>query len=376
MLGRKVVTVFVLCLAVLASGMPQSPGYDNQQPSLGLPFLQFTNGGIRFNFGGYHAEAGLGGLLGGSKTGGGLHASAGTPWGANAAAGLGGLLSGDSAGAQGGLYARANLGNGGPAAGAGLGGVLDGSGRSVAPARGGLYAGATTGAQVVHPPENGIRKTNEATDIIEKPVKSRTNIQIITRSEKKPEKLQQAPSDSAYTLKEVDQSADKVIRNIETVKAAPIASAGVFGALAIEPAPQAPVLAQVEKVKTIGGLGAIEPAPLAPPLQSQINEIVEVVPPQPVRVVYPKWVWRKRLLGHRKQIIHNTSVEVQDPSNLNTQKVSRRQAQDVPRDAYASGTNVVPVEYANKNDGVFDDVFNIPISTLNAVNQLLNRNAG
>lgn len=64
-----------------------------------LPLIQFTNGGIRFNFAGYHAQAGLGGLLGGSKAGGGLHASAGTPWGANAAAGLGGLLGGDNANA-------------------------------------------------------------------------------------------------------------------------------------------------------------------------------------------------------------------------------------------------------------------------------------
>jgi len=47
------------------------------------------------NFGGYHAEAGLGGLLRG--TGGGLHASAGTPWGAHAGAGLGGQL-GDNLG--------------------------------------------------------------------------------------------------------------------------------------------------------------------------------------------------------------------------------------------------------------------------------------
>lgn len=60
-----------------------------------LPFLQFTNGGIRLNFGGYHAEAGLGGLLRGAGTGGGLHASVGTPWGAHAGAGLGGRVNGD-----------------------------------------------------------------------------------------------------------------------------------------------------------------------------------------------------------------------------------------------------------------------------------------
>lgn len=58
------------------------------------PFLQFTNGGIRVNFGGYHAEAGLGGFLRGM--GGGLHASAGTPWGAHAGAGLGGQLGGET----------------------------------------------------------------------------------------------------------------------------------------------------------------------------------------------------------------------------------------------------------------------------------------
>jgi len=47
------------------------------------------------NFGGYHAEAGLGGLLRGAGTGGGLHASVGTPWGGHAGAGLGGRLNGE-----------------------------------------------------------------------------------------------------------------------------------------------------------------------------------------------------------------------------------------------------------------------------------------
>lgn len=149
---------------------------DNNKRFPQPPLIQFTNGGIRFNFAGYHAAAGLGGLLTGSNTGGGLHASVGTPWGGHAAAGLGGTLNGDNANAGqyrlyifwlkadtfprprgnkinlyfanrrtgGGLYARAGLGNGRHEAAAGLGGLLDGSGRS-APVRGGLYAGATTG---------------------------------------------------------------------------------------------------------------------------------------------------------------------------------------------------------------------------------------
>lgn len=46
-------------------------------------------------FGGYHASAGLGGLLSGDLTRGGLHAEAGTPYGQAAGAGLGRLLGSD-----------------------------------------------------------------------------------------------------------------------------------------------------------------------------------------------------------------------------------------------------------------------------------------
>lgn len=57
-------------------------------------FLTFEDGKIGVNFGGYHAEAGLGGLLTGNAAHGGLSASAGTPYGQAAAAGLGGSLDG------------------------------------------------------------------------------------------------------------------------------------------------------------------------------------------------------------------------------------------------------------------------------------------
>lgn len=45
----------------------------------------------------------------------------------------------------GGLYARAGLGHGRPEAATGIGGKLDGSGRSLNPISGGMYAGATPG---------------------------------------------------------------------------------------------------------------------------------------------------------------------------------------------------------------------------------------
>lgn len=52
--------------------------------------ITFKDGQIGVNFGGYHAEAGLGGLLTGNAAHGGLTASAGTPFGQTAQAGLGG----------------------------------------------------------------------------------------------------------------------------------------------------------------------------------------------------------------------------------------------------------------------------------------------
>ncbi|XP_005178358.1 uncharacterized protein LOC101899460 isoform X2 [Musca domestica] len=78
------------CLLHAAFGAPQ--------------LITFKDGKVGVNFFGYHAEAGLGGQNSGNGLAGGLHASAGTPWGQNAAAGLGGNVNGRAAG---GLYAGA-----------------------------------------------------------------------------------------------------------------------------------------------------------------------------------------------------------------------------------------------------------------------------
>lgn len=131
-------TLSLLLSATLATlAAPQ----EDEESSGPLPFLQFTKGGIRVNFGGYHAQAGLGGLLTGKRADGGLHVSAGTPTGAHASAGLGGSL---TDGPFGGLHARAGLGNGGPEAEAGLGGTLAGP-----RPRGEIYANSSPGAGFV-----------------------------------------------------------------------------------------------------------------------------------------------------------------------------------------------------------------------------------
>uniref|UniRef100_A0A6P4FDN2 Uncharacterized protein LOC108050818 isoform X2 n=1 Tax=Drosophila rhopaloa TaxID=1041015 RepID=A0A6P4FDN2_DRORH len=60
--------------------------------------ITLRDGKVGVNFAGYHADAGLGGLLTGNSAHGGLSASAGTPWGSRAAAGLGGNLDGRATG--------------------------------------------------------------------------------------------------------------------------------------------------------------------------------------------------------------------------------------------------------------------------------------
>ncbi|EDV36629.2 uncharacterized protein Dana_GF11851, isoform A [Drosophila ananassae] len=60
--------------------------------------ITLRDGKVGVNFAGYHADAGLGGLLTGNSAHGGLSASAGTPWGSRAAAGLGGNLDGRTSG--------------------------------------------------------------------------------------------------------------------------------------------------------------------------------------------------------------------------------------------------------------------------------------
>ncbi|XP_047990386.1 uncharacterized protein LOC125229556 isoform X2 [Leguminivora glycinivorella] len=99
-------------------------------------FITFKDGKVGVNFGGYHAAAGLGGLLGNGGAGG-LFAEAGTPHGQAAVAGLGGGAS--EGGSGGGLFAGATAGGNVKAA-AGLAGGAD------AERSGGVgFAGASAG---------------------------------------------------------------------------------------------------------------------------------------------------------------------------------------------------------------------------------------
>ncbi|EGI70807.1 hypothetical protein G5I_00388 [Acromyrmex echinatior] len=359
------------------------------------PFIQFTDGGIRLNFGGYHAEAGLGGLLRG--TGGGLFASAGTPWGAHAGAGLGGKLDADGR-LGGGLYARAGAGRGGPEAAAGLGGKLDGSRRSVNPIAGGLYAGATPGGGPgpgvflgggfdqpgfdgiisgsanneanLNPPEVAAETSNtpvnaDTTTSGKKP-KGRTNIQIIpSKAHKEKERVLQADA-----MLRADAPADKKVKsqNKETRRAVPI----------LAPA------AEVDLVKSVYvGAPAVKTVVLAPaaaaPTQgagqvtAAVDTVTTVANPNVVvaKPAYPRWYLRKRFWTRPRKIVYVAPTATADTQNSPSDIVG-----GLFVNAVGDGGVVAAGKTSYASESFIDSIFNIPISTLSAVNNAVNQLLG
>ncbi|XP_014475845.1 PREDICTED: uncharacterized protein LOC106745083 isoform X2 [Dinoponera quadriceps] len=381
--------------------MAQNDDATSQEKSDSLPFLQFTNKGIRLNFAGYHAEAGLGGLLRGAGTGGGLHASVGTPWGAHAGAGLGGQLSGEDASVGGGLYARAGLGNGRPEAAAGIGGKLDGSGRSLNPISGGMYAGATPGGGLgtgvylgggvakdggieyaassnvptdtfgEYPQASGSTARKESTaDANESetkpPTRGHTNIQIIpskSRKEKEKVALEAAavPADAPAAGKAKSKS-NEVRRAIPYVP--PAAQFDVAGSFSVDK-----VVPAVTVVKSVEKNVIVPASPLLVPVQgaaqADVNTNVATTDNNAstiTRIAYPRWYFRKRFWPAPRKTVYVAPADAQGASS----NISGGFAVN------SDGNDGIVVASKTYSGSLFDDIFNIPISTLAAVNQLLN----
>ncbi|XP_046816808.1 uncharacterized protein LOC124423287 isoform X2 [Vespa crabro] len=359
-----------------------------QESSGGLPFLQFTKDGVRVNFAGYHAETGLGGLLGNSQTGGGLHASAGTPFGPQASAGLGGLLNGDNANTGGGLYAQAGLGHNRPAARAGLGGILDGSGNSNNPIAGILFANAGLGnnqpsakAGLAGILDGSGNSNNPIAGSIPKNHKSQRAINsksVVQINEPIPESKYAGTSAELYAntgyvsgksafenVQKIPTSRDKSIEEDRKInEATPLVN------------------------DLISSKGVIE-ANAGANGNAAVGSNVNTAQEQPL---LNHWYLRKRFRSGplRKQILHSSSViPVSVPITASTSSgtsgtasggVSASASGEIISRVNAdssAGSDVTFVSSKTYKPGsFFDDIFNIPISTLTAVNQLLRNNAG
>ncbi|XP_063987301.1 uncharacterized protein LOC135167730 isoform X1 [Diachasmimorpha longicaudata] len=339
--NRCIILIMLSISANLSAGQPlpeepEEPVQDAEDKALfNLPFLQFKNGGVRVNFAGYHAEAGLGGLLGGSGTRGGLYAGVGTPFGSHASADIGGALGGDKG--AGGLRARAGLGNGLPEAVAGLGGNLDGSNSGGNGGR--LYAGASNGL-----------KTRLVTKDIGVPDIDQSNIQVIPRKSDVSQTSADAP----------ERSKPEVIRR----------EAGVQddSANAVEPAPVA--------VVTDAPLHAY-PTRRCRRKRLCTNFAIKTLNHQqyPGNLLTPDLGLDKPLPGLDAGIVER-SAGPEMPAGGGTYPGVSTDATGYKGVAVPPGPAPVgpPAGYPRRT--LFDDIFNIPIATLTAVNQLLNSKLG
>lgn len=261
-----VLAVMMLAQISLSSAAPQ--------------FLTFRDGKFGVNFGGYHAEAGLGGLLTGNAAHGGLSASAGTPHGQQAGAGLGGILDGNARTA-GGLYAGATAGNG-VGASAAVGGGLNGNGGA-----GGTGAEAHAG---------GISR--------------------------------------------------KVVKLGQTNGAAPPSETVLVNGQSVNTRFNQEYDANV-KTKTV---------------VKQVHTDLEAPPAnQPSVQTHTKTIYKKKVITRPHKVLVKTRFDSNGHSGGSTQTQTQ--------------TSTVNAG-ATLNSNFWNDIFNIPISTLTAVNQFLNNKSG
>ncbi|XP_058169361.1 one cut domain family member 3 [Anopheles ziemanni] len=307
--------------------------------------LTFRDGKFGVNFGGYHAEAGLGGLLTGNSAHGGLSASAGTPHGQQAGAGIGGLLGGNERTA-GGAYAGATAGHG-VGASAAIGGGLDGAG-------GAGGAGAESHAGGVSKKVVKLGQTNHGAPPTEVVISKeyggnqhQGNFERIDHVKEVHTELTvpephpaPAPAPAHGFRKTVYKK--KVIGHPHKI--------AVVETSAHHDGPQPPLdISRFFDFQAFTNLGAQFAHP-APP------------PPPPPPVVHKTFVKQTSY-----EPIHRPTFE---------KEVHTRYDSSNGHSAGGSSTSTHVVASSTHNSNFWNDIFNIPISTLSAVNQFLNNKAG
>ncbi|XP_050075326.1 one cut domain family member 3 isoform X2 [Anopheles maculipalpis] len=321
--------ILVIAQCTLTSPVPQ--------------FLTFRDGKFGVNFGGYHAEAGLGGLLTGNSAHGGLSASAGTPHGQQAGAGIGGLLGGNERTA-GGAYAGATAGHG-VGASAAIGGGLDDRG-----AAGG--AGAESHAGGVSKKVVRLGQTNQGAPPSEVVITKETGVQhggnferIDDHHVKQVHTELRAPEPQAAPAHTYHKTVykKKVISHPHKVAIVETQHTG--------PEPQIDLerFFDFQKFSNFGAHYA-HPAPPPPP------------PPPPPPTFHKTFV---KQVSYQQAPSYEKEVHTRfDSSNGHSGSGA------------SSSTHVVSSSTHAHNTNFWNDIFNIPISTLTAVNQLLNNKSG
>ncbi|XP_055626806.1 uncharacterized protein LOC129768893 isoform X1 [Toxorhynchites rutilus septentrionalis] len=313
-MNRKTLVAIVLALTQIASitAAPQ--------------FLTFKDGKIGVNFGGYHAEAGLGGLLTGNAAHGGLSASAGTPFGQQAGAGLGGLLDGNARSA-GGAYAGASAGHG-VGASAAIGGSLDDAG-------GAGGTGAEAHAPGVHKKVVKLGQTNGAAPPSETILVSEVSPQHHPVNTKK-----------------------HVIKEIHTDLETPLQA----------DQPDHTVTKTVYKKKFVSHphkVTVVESSIGSSPNNIDLNRFFDFQAFTNIAAGYSNSTPQK---PSSTILIENDNHQIQKKVHVKTRFDSNGHTGGSTITSTSSGATIGP--------NFWNDIFNIPISTLTAVNQFLNNKSG
>ncbi|XP_035786803.1 one cut domain family member 3-like isoform X1 [Anopheles albimanus] len=316
-------------------------------------FLTFRDGKFGVNFGGYHAEAGLGGLLTGNAAHGGLSASAGTPHGQQAGAGLGGIVGGNERTA-GGAYAGATAGSG-VGASAAIGGGLDGAG-----AAGGVgaesHAGGLSKKVVKLGQTNGAAPPTEV--VISKQHGQGGNFERIDNREYHKEVHTEVKAPPPHPAPPQHGFHKTVYK--KKVISHPHKVAVVQTSTHHDGAPSHGLdINRFFEFQTFSNLGAQFAHPPLPPPPPP--------PPAPAPIAYKTTIVKESSFApvhyHQQQPSYEKEVHTRlDSSNGHS--------------AGGASTSTHVVASSTHNSNFWNDIFNIPISTLSAVNQFLNNKSG
>ncbi|VEN49105.1 unnamed protein product [Callosobruchus maculatus] len=328
--------------------------------------ISFENGGIGINFLGFRARAGLGGLLTGNAADGGLFAEAGTPFGQNARAGLGGNVgSGRSAG---GLYADATAG-GGVSAGAGLAGQTGPEGTY-----GKSYAGASAGNTIYK--EKVVSSQPAAQFHVEAPA----GASVEKHAELRPVVEKHVEISAGPVVeKEVTEEVKPQKTYIERTVVPNYQEKTIYVPSYVEKTIRVPTVV-AQKVKVPVAPTVIEKTVSSPPENANVDaSLTEEIAAHPV--YFRKFKHHHRIRPFRKYVFlggGNGDGNGGSFENTGALYAGRFGSADGGGYAGVGGGSQAGGDYSSSvtirktaNPQLVNDIFNIPISTLGAVNKLV-----
>lgn len=175
------------------------------------------------------------------------------------------------------------------------------------------------------------------------------------------------------------QNNEVIRRAIQVATVKPlVAEVGLVKSVGLVGGP--PVVKSVEKSVVASAAPAAPAAPLVPVQETvPVNSVSTLDNPSVVvsKPVHPRWYFRKRFRTGPRKVVYVPPTETADSQNSPSDVVGELFVNSVGDSSqYDTVVKSGTVGKVYTSGSLFDDIFNIPISTLSAVNQLLRNNVG